>query len=124
MEFENESGEFIKFVWQCEEAVKRDDFLDTLWKLSENFLKKSDRPRFVDYEFKGRADDESKDGGGESTDQANNSLLVNQGQSLEISKSDEESLLKLMAECDFQSSFADNFVQKIQNELTMLDAVI
>lgn len=42
----------------------------------------------------------------------------------EISKTDEESLLKLMSECDFASSNAENFMQKLQSEMFHLDTVI
>ncbi len=120
MEFENDNGELIKFVWQCEKVEHRNEFLDTLWKLSEQFLKKNERPKFVNYEFKdAKANQEAN--AGDNVDSANSSLLVSQN--FEISKSDEESLLKLMAECDFQSSLAENFVQRLQNELTLLDAV-
>lgn len=39
----------------------------------------------------------------------------------EISKSEEDSLLKLMAECDFASANAEKFMKKLQEELLYLD---
>ena len=44
-------------------------------------------------------------------------------QQYEISKSDEDSLLKLMSECDFASSNAEKFIEKLQTELLQLDTV-
>lgn len=41
----------LKFVWQCDKAEERNDFLDTLWKLSEQFLQINDRPKFINYQF-------------------------------------------------------------------------
>lgn len=41
----------LKFVWQCNKIEDRNDFLDTLWKLSEQFLKVSSRPKFINYKF-------------------------------------------------------------------------
>ena len=40
-----------------------------------------------------------------------------------MSKSDEESLFKLMHECDFASMSSDNFIEKLQTELVQLDTV-
>ena len=42
----------------------------------------------------------------------------------EITKSEEDSLLKLMSECDFASSNAEKFMEKLQQELIYLDTVI
>ena len=41
----------------------------------------------------------------------------------EISKTEEDSLLKLMSECDFASSNAEKFMEKLQDELLYLDTV-
>ncbi len=41
----------------------------------------------------------------------------------EITKVEEESLLKLMSECDFDSSNAEKFIEKLQTELLYLDTV-
>ena len=43
--------------------------------------------------------------------------------SFEISKSEEESLMKLMDECNFASANAENFMQRLQAELLVLDTV-
>ena len=45
------------------------------------------------------------------------------GGQYEISKSEEDSLLKLMSECDFASSNAESFIQKLEDELLDLDTV-
>lgn len=37
--------------------------------------------------------------------------------------SDEDSLLKLMSECDFASLSAERFIERLQNELLDLDTV-
>lgn len=42
-------------------------------------------------------------------------------QQFEMSKSDEDSLFKLMTECDFASTNADQFVERLQTELLALD---
>ncbi len=41
----------------------------------------------------------------------------------EISKDEDESLLKLMSEFDFASSNADRFIKKLQEKLLYLDTV-
>ncbi len=41
----------------------------------------------------------------------------------DFSNTDEESLLKLMHECDFASSNAESFIEKLQIELVHLDTV-
>ena len=51
---QNESSEQRKFVWLCEKQQDREDFLNTLWKLSEEFLKASDRPKFVNFQFESK----------------------------------------------------------------------
>ncbi len=124
MEFENENNELVKFVWQCNRQEDRNDFLDTLWKLSGQFLKASDRPKFINYEFKGRQNLD-EDSSSLNQIEENNSSQITGGkqESFELSKKDEESLLKLMSECDFVSSNAEDFVQKLQTELVLLDTV-
>ncbi|CAF0810499.1 unnamed protein product [Brachionus calyciflorus] len=108
----------LKFVWQCNKVEERNDFLDTLWKLSEQFLKASSRPKFINYKFEPKKtlvqtkdDEESND----------NSIIKDINQQYEISKTDEDSLLKLMSECDFASSNAEKFIEKLQTELLQLD---
>lgn len=44
-----------KFVWQCGKVEDRNEFLDTLWKLSEQFLKKNEQPKFVNYSFESKS---------------------------------------------------------------------
>lgn len=39
-------------------------------------------------------------------------------------QSDEDSLLKLMSECNFASLSAEKFIERLQNELLNLDIVI
>ena len=125
MEFENENNELVKLVWQCNKQEDRNDFLDTLWKLSEQFVKVNDRPKFINYEFKSNRENENLNGIEGSLDENNYSLIGKQQKSdnFEISKTDEESLLKLMSECDFVSSNAEEFMQKLQAELVLLDTV-
>lgn len=48
------SSSKYRFVWQCNKADERNDFLDTLWKLSEQFVKKNERPKFVNYVFESK----------------------------------------------------------------------
>ena len=64
---------------------------------------------------------ESKD---ENDEVGDNSILKDIKQQYEISKTDEDSLLKLMSECDFASSNAEKFIEKLQTELLQLDTVI
>ena len=47
----NENQENRKLVWLCDNQQERNDFLDTLWKLAEQFLKVKDRPKFINYQF-------------------------------------------------------------------------
>ena len=42
---------------------------------------------------------------------------------LELTKSDEDSLLKLMNECDFATTNAEMFIERLQTELVYLDTV-
>ena len=42
---------------------------------------------------------------------------------VELSKSDEDSLLKLMNECDFATTNAEKFIERLQTELVYLDTV-
>lgn len=51
------------------------------------------------------------------------STLGNNTNQYDISKSEEDSLLKLMSECDFASSNAESFMQKLEAELIYLDTV-
>ena len=124
MEFENEADELVKFVWQCETCEARDQFLDELWKLSEQFVKTQERPKFFNYEFRGGLDQASVSGGqGEEHEEAEegNGSLNQAQQSFEISKKDEEALITLMTEFDFVSSNADQFIQRLESELVELD---
>ena len=41
----------------------------------------------------------------------------------ELSKTDEDSLLKLMNECDFATTNAEMFIERLQTELVYLDTV-
>lgn len=41
----------------------------------------------------------------------------------EAKSTDEDSLLKLMSECDFASLSAEKFIERLQNELLALDTV-
>ena len=43
-----------KLEWLCENPQERNDFLDTLWKLSEQFLTIKDKPKFVNYQFESK----------------------------------------------------------------------
>ena len=38
-----------RYVWKCESDQERTSLINTLWKLSEEFLKASDRPKFVKF---------------------------------------------------------------------------
>ena len=40
-----------KLVWLCENQQERNDFLDTIWKLSEQYLKIKEKPKFLNYQF-------------------------------------------------------------------------
>ncbi len=44
-------NELRKYLWLCDKLQDREDFLSTLWKLSEQFLKSSDRPKFINWQF-------------------------------------------------------------------------
>ena len=63
--------------------------------------------------------DEKNDITNNSHNESNNSDAKNSIngliQNYELSNTDEESLLKLMLECDFASSNAENFIEKLQN---------
>lgn len=43
----------LKALYQCETIQDRNNFLDTLWKLSDQYVKSIDRPKFINYQFKG-----------------------------------------------------------------------
>ena len=45
------ANELRKYLWLCDSQRDRDTFLDTLWKLSEQFLKTTDRPKFINYQI-------------------------------------------------------------------------
>jgi hypothetical protein len=104
-------------LYQCESLSDRDEFLNTMWKLSEEFLKQVDRPRFVNLT-------RSEEG----AEQLSRSLEASgmggaQTSQFEMSKGEEDSLLRLMSECDFASSNAETFMNKLQEELLYLDTV-
>ena len=40
-----------KLIWMCDNQQERNEFLDTLWKLSEQFVKEKERPKFINYTF-------------------------------------------------------------------------
>jgi hypothetical protein len=44
-------NELRRYLWLCDKLQDREDFLSTLWKLSEQFLKSSDRPKFINWQF-------------------------------------------------------------------------
>ena len=71
------------------------------------------RMMFQDKKMKAEEETKSEQGDDQS---------VNQN-SFEISKSEEESLMKLMDECNFASANAENFMQRLQAELLVLDTV-
>ena len=48
----NESNS--RYVWKCESETERNNFVNTLFKLSEEFLKQSDRPKFNNFNFEGK----------------------------------------------------------------------
>lgn len=129
----------LKFVWQCNKIEDRNDFLDTLWKLSEQFLKVSSRPKFFNYKFERKlflffnlkfifqnfsAKKINSQTRNEEDSENDNSILNDLKQHYEISKTDEDSLLMLMSECDFASSSAEQFIERLQDELLKLDTVI
>jgi hypothetical protein len=146
----------FRFVWQCNKPEERNDFLDTLWKLSEQFLKKSERPKFINYHFesepifspfllnsffvflkmdfilekKSEPEKGASSAAGAVSDTSSqnrkNSILEAQNTDAnhyEINRSDEDSLVKLMSECNFVSSNAEKFIEKLQTELLDLDTV-
>ena len=47
----NDDHDNRKIVWCCDNEQERNDFIDCLWKLSEQFLKTKDRPKFINYQF-------------------------------------------------------------------------
>ena len=54
MLLKNETSEQKKLVWLCDKQSDREDFLSTLWKLSEEFLKSTDRPKFLNFQFQSK----------------------------------------------------------------------
>jgi hypothetical protein len=66
----------------------------------------------------------SKSNSKETTPQDSKLISLNNSNQYELTKSEEDSLLKLMAECDFTSSNAESFIQKLEKELLYLDNVI
>jgi hypothetical protein len=110
----------VKYIWQCENKITRNDFLNTLWKLSEQYVRENEKPKFYNYKFenklKNRAEDKNRLSNKEK--KTSGSVLIKPN---EISNKDEEALLKLMKECDFASSNAEKFMLKLQSELNHLD---
>ncbi len=50
----NNDGDQRKLVWLCENLNDRNEFLDTLWKLSDQYLKVKERPKFLNYQFESK----------------------------------------------------------------------
>lgn len=117
--FNNQSTENRRALYQCEKQQDRSEFLTTLWKLSEEFLKTRDRPKFVNFQI----EDKNSAGNASVNTSANatkNDPMVSSNH-FELTKFEEESLLKLMSECDFASSNAEEFMSKLHAELVDLD---
>jgi exocyst complex component 1 len=108
-----------RYVWKCEAEQECTNFLHTLWKLSEEFLKASDRPKFKNCNFD-KVLIKSIQNELDNSKNENKSNKINSNQ-FELSKSEEESLLKLMSECDFASSNAESFMRKLEADLLYLD---
>lgn len=51
---EANNDEQRKLVWLCENQQERNDFLDTLWKLSDQYLKIKEKPKFLNYQFESK----------------------------------------------------------------------
>ena len=66
----------------------------------------------------------SKSNTNETEPQDGKLISLNNSNQYELTKSEEDSLLKLMSECDFTSSNAESFIQKLEEELLYLDNVI
>jgi hypothetical protein len=114
-----------RFVWQCDKQQDRYDFLNTMWKLSEQFLRTSERPKFVNCELENkplRSDDATATTNGpKDVSKSPSGKGVFGSNQYDISKSEEDSLLKLMNESNFSVSNAEKFVEKMQEELLYLD---
>lgn len=50
----NDDVDQRKLVWCCDNEQERNGFIDCLWKLSEQFLKTKDRPKFINYHFESK----------------------------------------------------------------------
>jgi len=116
-QFEVQFYDNTKSLYQCETLKDRDEFLETLWKLSEEFLKQIERPKFVNVT---RNESDSTDLASRGVESERGAGQTNQ---FEMSKGEEDSLLRLMSECDFASANAESFMNKLKDELLYLDTV-
>lgn len=111
-----------KYMYQCEKQFDRDEFLDSMWKLSEQFLKSSDRPKFVNYSF------ENKKVASKSADETEktptkSSNKQQQQQQSELKGLDDNAIIKMMIDYEFDTANVDKFIERLQNKLLYLDTV-
>lgn len=50
----NQTDANSRYVWKCENETDRNKFVNTLFKLAEEYLKASDRPKFNNFNFEGK----------------------------------------------------------------------
>ena len=50
----NSSENNNRYVWRCDTEQDRNQFLNTLWKLSDEFLKASDRTKFNNFNIQSK----------------------------------------------------------------------
>jgi hypothetical protein len=121
---ETNSDEKKKYMYQCEKQFDRDEFLDSMWKLSEQFLKSNDRPKFVNYSFENKKAANKTSGEAEKTPTKSSNKQQQQQQQSELKGLDDNAIVKMMIDYEFDTSNVDKFIENLQNKLLYLDTVI
>lgn len=129
-------GDEKKLELRAESAGNLQNFLKTIWRLSQELLREGDRPDFKNFQkptentssLASKSPKLAMSIANEKSDSTLNTDFEDDDSIMslqfEISKKDEESLLSLMNECNYASLDVDKFVTKITEDLTNLETVI
>lgn len=106
---------------RCENQQDLKLFLSNLWKLAEQFLRQSDRPKFENFEVDSSPISFKNTSISNIIDDFNETYEDNDTMDIDFNIKDEESLIKLMSECDFATSDTERFISKLKTELYNLE---
>ncbi len=112
-----------KYIYQCDKQFDRDEFLDSMWKLSEQFLKSSDRPKFVNYSFENKKAASKSGVDADKTPTKSSNKQQQQQQQSDPKGLDDNAIVKMMIEYEFDTSNVDKFIENLQKKLLYLDTV-